>query len=159
MNNKDIAEDAFRALREAHSEGLVEFEKANLFDDIFLHFDAPAQGVHRFTYVMFDANNNILAQVIFMRHGGGLNIECGWCVGVESRGKGIGSKIVERSIQEFVRGASIGGAPYIVLGASVDADNEASIKIANKYIGDEDVRENADGDMIHTYQRMFDFSK
>lgn len=159
MKNKSIAEEGFSALHEAHRNGVVTFKKAALFDDLFLHFDVPQRGTFRFTYAMFDKDNNVIAQAVFVKNDDTPSVECGWCVASESRQKGLGSKIVERSIQEFINGFSKSGVPLIVLGASVDEGNEASIKLAQKYIGDEEISKEPSGDTVRTYQRIFDFSK
>lgn len=159
MRNKSIAESGFSALCEAHSNGLVTFHKAALFDDLFLHFDVPQKGTLRFTYAMFGKNNDVIAQAVFIKNDGTPSVECGWCVDSESRQKGLGSKIVENSIKEFTNGLSKRGVQVIVLGASVDEGNEASIKIAQKYIGDEEIRTDTSGNTIRTYQKIFDFSK
>lgn len=159
MKNKAIAEKNFTALTDAHNQGIVKFKKTALFDDLFLHFDEPAQGHYRFTYAMFDSKNNLIADAVFVRSEDKPVIDCGWCVDVDSRGQGIGGKIVEHAIQEFIHGLSNAGVKSIYLGASVDEGNEASIKIAKKHIGDEEVLEGEDGVKTYTYQKHFDFSK
>lgn len=159
MNNKAIAEKNFAALTEAYKQGLVEFKKTSLFDDLFLHLDVPAPGNFRFTYAMFDSNNNIVADAVFVRAVDKPVIDCGWCVDSESRGQGIGGKIVEKSLQELIHGLSNAGLKSIYLGASVDSGNEASIKIARKHIGDEEILDGDNGIKCYTYQRFIDFSK
>lgn len=141
MNNTETAIEAFNALRIGFARNLFSFKQSSLFDDLYLHFDAP-NDTPRLTYVFFDPDDleSIIAQCVIV-FGGWISEtekkwQIGWCVDENFRNTGIGFSIASKALTEFSSKSMFHG-DYIE--ATVDQGNVPSIKISQKLIGSEEL--------------------
>ena len=164
MNNSETAKEAFDHFISAFEKKLIDVRPCKLFDDVFLHMDTPNQ-MPRFTYVMFDSlnRNKIIAQsVIVLATMTPDNIRkwhIGWYVDEDHRKEGIGYKLASNALQDFSQylKKDLEG-DYIE--ANVDEGNIASIKIAEKLIGNEEILIGKEsGKKSYSFMKEFDFSK
>lgn len=159
MNNMETAQEAFNHFVTAFERGLIKVSPCSLFDDVYVHIDMPDQ-TPRFTYIMFDPENTkkVIAQcVIMFAHNlsdGNKKWIIGWCTDSKHRNKGIGYDLSNKALQEFsyqLRNKLKGD--YIE--ANVDTNNLASLRIAEKLIGNEEILIKANGEKAHSFLRQF----
>lgn len=157
MNNIEIIETGFNGLCEAYTQGVVKFKPCRLYSDLLVHMDIPEENRHRFTYVTLNDSKEIIAMCAFILSQETGTNDVGWVVRDDQRGKGIGKLTVARAFDEFKNGVKSAGAKGAVIGATVDEGNAASISIARKFIGGEEIIQKSDGTTIYSYLNHFQF--
>lgn len=160
MNNSEMAILAFHHLQQAYQQNLISFEPCKTSSNLFLHLDFPTgnQNEPRLTYVIFDPKNpkKIVAQCIVnfsrMISQYDRKWDIGWCVDEEYRNQGYGSKVAELALEAF---SNIPNVKEDVLEASVDENNIASLKIAEKLIGSKELVFNEDTNLtVHSFLKV-----
>jgi RimJ/RimL family protein N-acetyltransferase len=136
-------------------------QQGKAYNDIYVHADEPA-GVARFTYVIFSptVQNEVVARctVIFDSVRQGVATwQADWAVVKKYRGKNWGKAVATKALTEFCNGMQGKLPGGFAIEAVVDEGNEASIKISEALIGNEEVIFNNDtGKNVHTFLRHFD---
>lgn len=155
MNNVEIIEAGFHALCNGYASGVVNLKQTSLFSDLFVCIDVPEHNRHRFTYVKLDSNKEVLAMCVFIVCLDKGTTDVGWFVLSESRGKGIGKDIVEKSFEEFKHGMARAGVKLLTISATIDEGNTASISLGRLFIGGEEIITKDDGSVIYSYLNSF----
>lgn len=160
MNNSETAKEAFDHFVSAFENKLINVEPCKLFNDVFVHIDIPNQ-TPRFTYVMFDSLNSkkVIAQsvIVFagMVEGDKKKWQIGWCVDEDHRQKGIGYDLASKALQEFSYNLKK-DLEGDYMEANVDEGNIASIRIAEKLIGGEEILARKEpGKKAHSFLKQF----
>lgn len=160
LSGQQLAEEGLNQIASAIRARSIEIQPGKLFDDIYCHGDKPA-GVPRFTYVMFSptVENEVIARctIIYDTQKNGLSCwQIDWAVLEQYRRKHFGGTIAKKAITEFVNGMQNIMTNGFIIEAIVDQENEASKKIANELIGNEEIiLDESTGRNVHSYLRKF----
>ena len=127
--------DALNSLQKALNDGSVRLNKCELNEDLQVLLDHP-NGVPRFTYAVVK-NGTVQSVAIFALASPYQGLPCiqiGYAVNIKARGRGLGSKTVQMSIDEFKNGMSRSGVKDFFLEAVVSITNDPSKVIADRMI-------------------------
>ena len=130
--------DTLRAFQSAYSQGMISLQPGSIYPDVMVHMDEPAEGVKRFTYVIFEGDL-VVALAAFAPTdplNGRLAFQIAYAVHPNHRNKGLGRKISEAAIAEIDNGFRMNNLPMFYIEASVDDENEASHRLAQSLFGE-----------------------
>ncbi|CUY43286.1 Uncharacterised protein [Serratia marcescens] len=156
----EISEAGLYAIADAIDNNLISLETGRLCDDIYVHADTP-QGKVRLSYVMFSptVQNEVIAMSAFVVTGqsnGKPHFQVDWAVLPGYRGKGFGKAVASKALNEFINGMLPHSENGLIVEAVVDAGNEASISVARKLLGGEEVSINPDTEKTtHSFLKVF----
>lgn len=129
--------EALKGLQSALDAGTVQLQRCDLHSDIQVLLD-DANGTPRFTYAQID-EGKVLAVAILILVQPIEGVRCfqlGYAVTESMRGKGIGSGIVKKAIDEFENGLGRTAMKEFFIEAIVSDGNVASNQIAKQLISD-----------------------
>ncbi len=133
--------NALRELQKALDNNWVQLTPCNIYKEIYVIADKP-NGVVRFTYALIK-NGRVCAVSLFALTDPIEGLPCfnvGYAVLEEMRGKGIGSDILRKGIEEIHQGFYRNGHKEFYIEAVVGLDNHPSNSIAKKLISDTPTR-------------------
>lgn len=161
----DMAKQMFDSFAYATQKGLIEWEKTQLFNNVFVHFDQP-EGKNRFTYFIPSSSKDSLpiavAQFIMIGvdSDGYMIFSTSWFVADYARKKNNGYQVVDRAIKEMTHRLS-GAYKGRGLGfeAIVNVNNIASNKLVKKVMNGNDIEtfHNEHGETVFNYLWKIDF--
>lgn len=160
LSGQQLAEEGLNQIASAIKARSIEIQPGKIFNDIYAHGDKPA-GVPRFSYVMFSptVQNEVIARCTIIYDSQKDGVACwqiDWAVLEQYRGNNWGGTIARKALTEFASGMQKVLPNGFIIEAIVDQDNEASKKIANSLIGDEEVILNEDtGRNVYSYLKRF----
>ncbi|HCF3690268.1 TPA: hypothetical protein NID02_001580 [Pseudomonas aeruginosa] len=161
MTGAELAEEGLRQIVVAIKNNAIKIEPGRVYPDVYAHGDQP-NGVNRITYVMFSptVQNKVMSRctIIFdsVREGV-ITWQVDWAVDKEYRGNNWGKTIAVKALTEFCNGMQGKFPGGFAIEAVVDEGNEASIRIANGLLGNEEIIFNEDtGKNVHTFLRHFE---
>lgn len=159
MSGTELAEEGLRQIAIAIQKKAISIERGRVSDDIYAHGDRPL-GTPRLTYVMFSPSveNQVIARCVIMldRVEGNTPVwQIDWAVLKAYRSQGYGLSIVAKSLMEFTSGMK-GKTQGYAIEAVVDEENEASLKIARKALGNEKrILKDSAGHYVHNFLRPY----
>ena len=138
----------------------ISLERGRVFDDIYVHADAPL-GVARVAYVMFSPSiqNEVIARCALLSvgvHDGIPKFQIDWAVLPQYRKKKWGKTVATKALTEFASGMK-NVFPYgFYIEAIVDEENEASKQIGRSLLGGEEVLFNKQTKSnVHNFLKKF----
>ncbi len=126
-------------LQDALKKRLLQMERGRAHPDIGVHMDQPKAGTTRLTYAKISPTGSVKAIAVFVTIEPYEGLPCfqiGYAVAPAFQRQGNGAEIVKKSIEEMINGFKA-VMPSFYIEAIVGAQNEASLKIAGKYIAKE----------------------
>lgn len=159
--NQVMAEKAFNEFSNAFDKKIIDLHQCGNSKDLYLHADQP-EGTVRLTYAMFsDDKKTVTAMAIIHfteRYANGMSKwSIGWYVNPDYRSKGLGANITKLALDEFVKNMKPNLPSDFYIEASVDPENIASNKIAEKLIGNKEVVKDENG--IESYSYLKEYKK
>lgn len=133
--------NALRELQKALDNNWVQLTPCDIHKEISVIVDQP-NGVVRVTYALVK-NGTVRAVSLFALTEPVEGLPCfnvGYAVLEEARGKGIGTEIVRKGIEEIYRGFARNGHKEFYIEAVVGLENHASNSIAKKLISNTPAR-------------------
>ncbi|MCT9356981.1 GNAT family N-acetyltransferase [Acinetobacter baumannii] len=157
--NRIMAEKAFNEFSNAFDKKIIDLHQCGISKDLYLHADQP-QGTVRLTYAMFSDDKKTvtaIAIIHFSEHyeNGMSKWSIGWCVNPDYRNQQLGTTITKLALDEFVKNMKPNLPSDFYIEASVDPENIASRKIAEKLIGNEEVVKGEDGLESYSYLKKY----
>ncbi len=149
--------DGLTKLQLAMDNKWVELEDCESFDDVKVIFDRP-NGEYRFSYAKV-IDNSVQAFAVFVivePIEGVTCINLGYAVPEHNRGKGLGTEILTKSIEELKNGLGKNGISEFYLEAIISRSNIASQKIASKIISStpEECTDSFSGQPAYSYTKL-----
>lgn len=128
-------EFALQSFQTALTSGAVELQRGSLDRDLFVHCDQP-NGELRLTYVRLDGDTvTAMAVFVMAEHYEGLPcFNVGWAVPLHFRGQGRATEVFLAAANELSFGLGRNGPGTYYMEAVIDAENEASKRVAEKVL-------------------------
>ncbi|WP_342067311.1 GNAT family N-acetyltransferase [Achromobacter kerstersii] len=115
-------------------QGILDISRVRPHDDLYSHFDEPARGVGRLTYVRLDeSRKKVRAFISCIMNGqedGAPCIAVGYAVPKALRGKGLAKLILQDAIKDQVVMAGRAGHAKVLIEAVIDVENVPSQRVA-----------------------------
>jgi predicted acetyltransferase len=133
-------------------------------ENLYSHFDVPAPGVGRLTYVLLDENGEtvraFLACIMNGQVKGSPCVAFGYAVPEGLRNQGLAKQIVTHVIQDQILQARKAGHKSLYVEAVVDVKNIASQRVAEAVLAveRENIKDSESGLPAYRYTRRFDTS-
>jgi len=129
------------SFQHALSNQLVHVDPVHGFEHMYSHFDVPAPGVKRCTYVRLSVDEKkVLATgvCVFNGHVGSAPcVSLGYAVAQDERGKGLAKQLLADAIHDQWRQARKAGVKTVAFEVMIDVTNAASVKVAESVFGTE----------------------
>jgi len=148
MKDKEIIINGYNAFCYALDKGLIEVEKIDVNENIYFHFDVPAENVLRFTYVKLGEQKNVISFCAFALTEIEMNNTAfwhiGWVVNEKHRNSGEGYDLISKALPNFLKQDAVKKlARFHNIQASVNQNNLGSIKLAEKILGNRKLMDNS----------------
>lgn len=128
--------DGYVSFQEALLAGTINVVETSSGSGVFAHFDEPAKGVSRLTYVRLGEDRctvtAFVAAVLNGRVGQHICVALGYAVPERFRNEGRASELVSFVIRDSAKQAGRLGHKKIYVEAVIDVENAASIRVAEK---------------------------
>lgn len=114
--------------------GILDLALISLHEDLYSHFDVPAPGIGRLTYVrLSEDKRSVIAFLSCVMNGEVDGFPCvafGYAVPEDLRNRGLAKQIMRDAIQDQIRQAHRAGHASVYIEAVVDATNIPSQRAA-----------------------------
>lgn len=130
--------------------------------DLYSHFDVPAPGVGRLTYVRLDGSGKkVIAFLSCIRNGEVEGLPCiafGYAVPEDQRNQGFAKQLMRDVINDQVIKARGAGHPAVYIEAVIDTGNVPSQRVAESVLAveREDIVDSASKRPAYRYTKRFD---
>lgn len=161
QSGAEMAEEGLMQIASAVKNGSISLEQGRVFKDIYVHADRP-NGTPRISYVITSPSDrtNVIGRCVVLvdRAIGNTPVwQIDWAVDKRERGKGLGRKIVEKSLAEFTSGMKGKFKDGYFIEAVVDSGNIPSNRIAELFIGGrKEVKDPSSGMTSNSYLKRFE---
>ena len=141
--------------------GIIELGQVPNHQDLFSHFDVPAPGVHRLTYVRLSSDRRtvkaFLSCVINGEVDGFPCVAVGYAVPESERRQGYAKQILQDVIKDQIRQAGSNGIETVYIEAVVDVTNLPSQRVAETVLDveRESITDSASGRPAYRYTARF----
>ncbi|MGF6180881.1 RimJ/RimL family protein N-acetyltransferase [Massilia sp. UYP32] len=149
------------SFQQALRQGILQLAPVKGHSDLYSHFDVPAPGVGRLTYVRLDKARNVKAFVACIMNGtvdGYPCVSLGYAVPEDMRAQGLAKQIVEDVIHDTLLQVGKTGARVVYIEAITDVENVASQRVAEATLEAEreSITDGESGRPAYRYTQRYD---
>jgi predicted acetyltransferase len=150
------------SFQQALLKGILQLGPVMNYPNLYSHFDVPAPGVNRLTYVRLDeSRRKVMAFVSCIMNGTVEGYPCvslGYAVPEDLRKQGLAQQIVRDVIQDTIVQVGKAGAKAVYVEAIVDAENIASQRVAEAVleVERESITDGESGRPAYRYTARYD---
>lgn len=150
------------SFQQALLQGILKIDLVPKHKDLYSHFDVPAPGVSRCTYVrLSDNRKKVKAFFVCTMNGEFEGLPClqvGYATPEDMRQQGYAKQILKDAIQDQLANAGRSGLEAIYIELVIDVDNVTSQRVAESIfnVERESIVDSASGKTAYRYTQRFD---